>query len=348
LAPSSVEPQAMLAGIYLGSGDYDRAAQADSRWRQLSADNPVAADLVAAQIYLQRPRRDPQAAIAALAPSLSAPLSQQQKDTVLSLYCRALVGAGRADEAARLLQPLLSGSRSWRLLWLELAGAGQKDANAAIAWINQVAPLMSDAIEEQVALARAWYEVGTRFDLASAVEKSRDLCKPLIDSANAGAPAWMCFALATQYLGDYAAAEHAFRQVLAGAPHSPDARNDLAYVLWLRGRNEDLPEAQRLAESAVAAAPNVASFYDTLARIQSRASQTDAAIKSFHTALQKDPASLEAMIGLADLLCKDSSRRPEAKGLVAEINRRLKASPPLSSPLRKQFDEVRSAVAESI
>lgn len=346
IAPAAVEPQALLAAVYFDSSDWDRSGDAIARWRALSSESPLAADLMAARIDLQRPHPDPQAAIQLLAPYLSASLSQPQKDTILSLYTHALAASGRSDEAARLLQPLLPGSRYWRLLWLELAGAGQKDLTSATAWIEQVRPLIQlDAPQERAALARAWYGIGVQFDSSAALANARDLLQPIVAAPDASGPVWMLWAMTTQSLGDYTAAEQGYRQVLKLAPASADAQNDLAYVLWLRGRGQDLPEARRLAEAAVAASPAVASFYDTLARIQAQSGQTELAIKSFRTALQKDPGSLEAMIGLGDLLSKDTSRRGEAKVLIMEVDQRLKSSPPLSSPLRKQFDGVRSALA---
>ena len=151
--------------------------------------------------------------------------------------------------------------------------------------------------------------------------------------------------MTAQALGDFATAEAGYRKALALAPKSPATQNNLAYVLWLRGREQDMGEAQRLAEAAVAAAPENASFYDTLARVQAANGLQEAAVRTFHTALQKDPGSIEAMIGLADLLSKDQSRRDEVKDLLLQVNRLLPNAPPLSKPLRKQLDDLKSTVA---
>ncbi|HEX4795424.1 MAG TPA: hypothetical protein VH370_16630 [Humisphaera sp.] len=349
ISPAASEPQALLTSIYVETRDWSRATEAVNRWRELSGDAPAPADLMAARIALYQPRRDPRAAIARLTPYLNAPLSQQQKDTALSLYARALIGAGRADEAAQLLQPLVGVSKAWRMAWLNLSDAGHKNRDAALAWINQVAPLVQhEAPDESLALAKAWYETATQFDSTADLQSCRDVLHALIDTDAASGEAWMLWGMASQTLGDYDAAIDGFRHATIALPTSADAKNDLAYVFWLRGHATDLPEAQRLAEAAIAIAPNIASFYDTLARIQAQEGQPDAAIKTFRTALAKDSTSVEAMIGLADLLARDTFHRNEARNLVSEINRRLKLGPSLSSPLRKQYESARTAVAESM
>ncbi|MDB5290103.1 MAG: tetratricopeptide repeat protein, partial [Phycisphaerales bacterium] len=171
--------------------------------------------------------------------------------------------------------------------------------------------------------------------------------KPLIAKSDAKPQVWLLAAVAAQAQGDYPAAEEAFRHVLRANPQSPDSQNDLAYALWLKGRAEDLAEARKLAEAAVAAQPMNASFYDTLARVQAKSGDRKSAIGSFRAALEKDPNSLEAMIGMADLLLQEPGRRDEAKDLVAQIKRLMEASPPLSAVLRQQYQSVRDAVAGS-
>ena len=108
--PASPAPANMLAHIYLAIGDYFHAAEADERWRRRSADNPLEADLLGAQIALRQPRRNAPRALELLAPYVNASLADAQKSQVLAMYCSALITSGHSDEAAKLLQPLVVNS----------------------------------------------------------------------------------------------------------------------------------------------------------------------------------------------------------------------------------------------
>lgn len=346
--PTSPAPSSMLAHIYLAMGDYFHAAEADERWRRRSADNPLEADLLGAQIALRQPRRDAPHALELLAPYVNASLADGQKSQVLAMYCSALIASGRSDEAAKLLQPLVVNSPRWRITWLSLTSAGHKDLDSASQWVTQIQPLISrQSPSEELALADAWFEVGIQFDSAQALLAARDLLKPIISRADASGEQWLLWGNTNQSLGDLPAAEAGYRKAMMLAPKSPDAKNDLAYVLWLENRDQDQAEALKLAEAAVAAEPGNANFYDTLARVQASNGLQDAATHSFRTALQKDPGSVEAMIGLADLLSKDQTRRSEVKDLLLQVNRLLPNVPPLSKPLQKQLEGLRSTVARA-
>ncbi|HWE94420.1 MAG TPA: tetratricopeptide repeat protein [Tepidisphaeraceae bacterium] len=346
--PNDPEPQRLLTGIYADNGEWSKAAEAAHLWRQRSPDQPMAADLMLAQIYLRQPHKDGPAAVGLLEPYAKASVPPEKKELALRLYARALLLSGRQADAAELLKPLLARSATWRVAWLEMTDAGHTDAQGASAWIAQVAPLASkDSVEEQYALAKAWYTAGTQYDSPKALDAARDVVKPLIAQPDAKPQVWLLAAVTAQGQGDYVSAEEAFRHVVRANPKSPDAQNDLAYALWLRGRPEDLVEAQKLAQAAVAAQPTTASFYDTLARVQAKAGDRKSAIATFRTALEKDPNSLEAMIGMADLLTQEPGKRDEARDLVAQIKRLMEASPPLPTVLRQQYQAVRDAIAGS-
>jgi tetratricopeptide (TPR) repeat protein len=347
-SPNDPEPQRLLTGIYFSSGEWSKAAEAARLWRQRAPSQSMQADLMLAQIYLRQPHKDGPAAVSLLEPYAKAQVPAEKKEIPVRLYARALMLSNREPEAAELLKPMLAGSSTWRVAWLDLTDAGHKDADAASAWIAQVAPLTSrDSVEEQYALAKAWCLVGTQLDSPKALDSARDVIKPLVARSDAKPQVWLLAAVTAQAQGDFAAAEEAFRHVIRANPQSPEAQNDLAYVLWLKGRTEDLPEARKLAEAAVAAQPMNASFYDTLARIQAKTGDRKSAIGSFRAALERDPNSLEAMIGIADLLLQEPGKRDEAKDLVAQIKRLMDASPPLSAVLRQQYQTVRDAIAGS-
>src|SRR5665213_1971540 len=344
-SPASPEPHQLLTGIYLNSGEWSKAEEEALLWRQRAVERPYAPDLALARIFLKEPKRQPAGALRLLLPYVSGPDAAQSRRPAVELYARALIMEGRSADAAELLKPLALKSREWRIAWLELASE-QKAYDDASAWINQLVALSPpESGPERYQLANAWYNVGVQFGAAKALESARPLVDALLKASDCPPETWLLKALVSQAQGDFLAAEKAYRQVLATNPKSADAENDLAYLLWLKGRAEDLPEARKRAELAVAARPDVASYYDTLARIQARSGDHAAAADNFRTALTKDPNSLEAMIGLADLLSKDPKGREQAKDLFERIQRLVQSNPPLSPALRQQFQVVRDALA---
>jgi tetratricopeptide (TPR) repeat protein len=282
------------------------------------------------------------------------------------VYGKALVASGRAAEAARLLRPLLEQAEDARLVWMGLAAA-HKDEAAAVAWLDQVAPLVpADAADEQLTLAAAWHAVGNATGSAAAYGKARDLLRRLVDrpdAANISADAWDLLARNALELAEYDDAVRGWQQAAkAGSTKNggtknggtkpgdadPGLSNNLAYALLLRGKAGDLPEAERLAKQAVAGSPATSGFHDTLARVYSRLGRRPEAIAEFRTAIEKDRDNVEPLVGLADELARGNqkSESSEARTLLTQINRTVGAagSPPLSTPVRKQLESVRAAL----
>jgi predicted Zn-dependent protease len=138
----------------------------------------------------------------------------------------------------------------------------------------------------------------------------------------------------------------AHRAVLAANPQMPEAKNNLAYVLMLRGKSEDLSEAKRIADEAVAAKPDNATFRDTLARIDIRAGNRDAAAAEFRAALRSEPYHVEARLGLADILAS-TNQHDEGRILLASLEKDLRLSPAALPPhLAGQLESVRKALAK--
>ncbi|HSZ56103.1 MAG TPA: tetratricopeptide repeat protein [Tepidisphaeraceae bacterium] len=347
--PDDPEPLRLLCAVQSAAGNWDAVRQAASQWRTLLGGNTLEADLALARAELRQTRPDPDAAIAHLSPHMAAGATPQARQAALPDYCAALIGAGRAPQAAALLEPDLKDSSPTRLLWLELAAAAHKDADAALAWMAQVVPLIpTDSIQEKLALADAWEHIGTRFDSQAAHESARDALKPIVQDSAAPAQAWSLWAAVNQSLDNLPEAEHGWRQYLQSNPADPRVMNNLAYMLLLEGGPSQLAEAEHLATSAVAADPSTSTFYDTLARIQLRLGKRDDAVKNFRAALDRNPANIEAMIGLADVLQSRPQDREEARSLLTRIDAALRAGTPIATPLRKQLDRVKSAITSSL
>ncbi|MCL4685933.1 tetratricopeptide repeat protein [Myxococcota bacterium] len=84
--------------------------------------------------------------------------------------------------------------------------------------------------------------------------------------------------------GEHAEAIELLEQVLADAPQRAGAKNDLAYLLAVEGR--DLERALQLAQEARGALPDSAAIADTLGFVMLRRGLPDAALAQFRSALE--------------------------------------------------------------
>jgi len=344
------EPRALklLFQTQAAQGNWQAARATALRWRAASAANPLEPDLEIAQTYLQQPDADAASALKQLDAYVQDDAPEPRKLAATPLYCRALLLAGRPDEAAARLQPLLATSPRWAGVWTELAGSA-KDAAAASQWLKRLAPLLSaDSQPQQIALADAWQRVGSRFDSTAAFDSARDILRPMVAQPHPPAVAWRVWALANQLSGNLSEAERGWRALVDAEPKDASARNNLAYVLLLEGRKERLAEAESLSQQAIAAAPDASTFYDTLARIQAQLGNASDATKNFRVALAKDPNDIEAMVGLADELQSQPSGREEARSLLTRINAMVDGGTPLMQPIRKQLEHVKTALSSSV
>lgn len=341
--PQSPRAQQTLAQISLTLGRWDQAEQAAILWRKAAPSEAAAADLALAQVYLSRPNADAGLAAELLKPFATSPGAPAQNPMAVALYARALIVSDQAGSANELLKPLLT-TADWRMRWLELSGF-HASVEAARAWIETVAgDVPADALDEQLSLARAWYAVGSRFDSSAALDHAARLLKGLVAAHGDSAQGWLLLALTYQAQQNFDAALDAHRVVLKLQPQSANAMNNVAYALWMRGHLDDNPEALQWANAAIAADPSDSTFYDTLARIQARAGDTSLAVSTFRAAIEKDPDNVEAMIGLADLLCHNDSTRAQARELMGIINAKLKQNRQLAPMLRRQYQNVVSSL----
>lgn len=343
--PDEVEAIRLVAAVYSATGRWAELRDSALTWRRLTPEQPLEADLLVARAMLNS--NDAGAAAQRLAPYAREEAAKGEKANaeVLDLYARALIAGGKSEEAAALLEPLARQSTAGRRLWLELAGAFRSEATDAAAWISRIEPLVSkDAPQERRDLATAWYVVGREFDDAQALTHSKTIAQPLTTAdGDAAADAWMILASCDEARGDLESAERGYRQSQKLRPGQPAVLNNLAYVLLTRGGEARLAEAQEFVSAAIAGAPGVASFHDTLARIEAKRGRLDAAVTAFRRALALDPKSLEAMIGLVDVLSQ-SGRRDEARTQLAQIDNTLHITPRLPANLQAQLDAVRASL----
>ena len=278
-------------------------------------------DINIALTYLEQPTPDPLAALRQLERYMGDGVPGVQSNAATPAYCRA--SRIRTDRRCRQ-SSASAGNKSprWYAVWFELATLGAKDADAAADWLKRVEPSIgADATLLRIALAGAWEQVGQKFDSTTAHETALAQLKPITAKAPVPATAWWQWAIVNQSLANLVEAERGWDEYLKLNPKEPQGLNNLAYILFLDGDVAKLPRAEDLAMQAVAAYPDVSTFYDTLGRIEFRLGKTAGAIKNFRIALEKDPNDLDAMIGLADSLQSDPAGREEAPG-TAQSNQR--------------------------
>jgi tetratricopeptide (TPR) repeat protein len=347
-SPNDPEPSRLLFVAQCAAGNWPAARSAADRLRQMVGSNTLPVDLEIAQTYLRQPTPDPNAAMKQLDPYVADTASDAIKQAATATYCRALILAGRSDEAAARLKPMLDKSPQWPIVWMELA-ADQKSADAATAWLKDVIPSLSaDSIQQQIALAAAWEQIGERYEVSPAHEAARHTLQPIIARPPVPALAWRLWGEVNHSLGNLQEAEHGRQELLKLDPKNPNSQNDLAYTLLLEGGADRLTKAESLATAAIAARPDVSTFYDTLARILLQTGRTDEAIKNFRIAVEKDSNDVDAMIGLAEVLQSRPANRDEAKELLSRINTLVDRGASLTPDVRKQLDHLRSGLSLSI
>jgi tetratricopeptide (TPR) repeat protein len=332
-------------------GKLDRAA-ADARlWLARSADNPRPARLAVAEIEVAR--GNAKGAIDVLAPVTPQLIEYPRRDIAASsALLRAYAAAGRADEAQKILQPLLPSDRVWRMLWLQIASLDLRDTALGAKWIGIAEPMIGEEVE-RIAMADAWCHLAARTsgkETTAAYEAAAKVLDGIVARQDAPADAIIVRGMVCERAGDIKGAEELYRRALRLQPKRPETLNNLAYLILEQHENGaavNLSEAKAMADQAVRLAPTNASFLDTLARIQFRGGDRDAAIASFQRALSLDPQSLDAMLGLATAMM-DAGQRNAAANLLPQIELALKTRPNLSPQLRKELDALRATTKASL
>jgi Flp pilus assembly protein TadD len=217
------------------------------------------------------------------------------------------------------------------------------DAVAASRWIKEAEPMLADD-NEQLVLGEAWYRLAVRTNAPGALDAAAKAIDVLVAKPQPAPEAMLMRAMIADRAGDSKAAEINYRRTLKLKPQQPEALNNLAYTLLINGG--DLQEARALATKAVELQPGTASFRDTLARVQLKCNERDAAVATFKKAIELEPKNLEAMIGLAGALL-DSGQRDSAINLMSRIDELLKSKPPMTPELRRELETVRATAKAS-
>jgi tetratricopeptide (TPR) repeat protein len=343
--PDDADAARLATNVYRQARDWRHMESAAAQWRARSLEHPLEADVAIAEARIAA--GNPAGAVAQLAPhAASASALPEANGNLITTYARALAAAGRESDAKALLEPLLDKSPAWRTAWLDIANENVPDGKAAVAWLETVSShVPRDNAAERLALARAWHLVGSRWQRPEGHLRAKEILVPMSLAPDADMGVYLVLASALQASGDLDAAEKNYRKALSLQPDNAAAQNNLAYLLLTR-ENADLGEAETLAGKAVAAAPNVASFHDTLARVRFKSGDQRRALESFQRALSIDPDHIEALIGKASVLAA-MGQRAAVRDLLQQIDAALPRKPQLSPELKRELELARNTLSAS-
>jgi Flp pilus assembly protein TadD len=299
-SPASAEIAQLAAKVLAASGDYRQAIVAASRWRELSLNDPLAADLFIAAMHLRL--NDVAAASSQIMPHLeSARAKPDAYRDVLLIQARILMKQGQASEADKLIWPYVTNtSPEWRKAWLDLVLSINSSPSLAAEWLDRVEKVIPESsVDERVMLAQLWQELGRQANSNEYKQKAKTILTQL--SAQSGKSAQVLFTSGAleENSGNLKEAEKLYRQAIEVQPSFPAAQNNLAMVIM--SLDGDLVEAAALAAKAVQAAPQVAAFHDTLAQIQAKSKDYKSAIATITKATQLEPANPAWQINLATI-----------------------------------------------
>lgn len=343
--PTSPEPARVAARALAAQGRWPEALSAAQQWHQReggSAAAPVAAMLAAAHLALG----DPSAGLKDLEPHVQAAVhNPKQNEFVLPLYLQARVALNQPREAADVVASPLPQSAPLRSAWMQLAGQFIPDITIAESWLMQVEPMIDpSSVPERVMLAESWRALANRTKLPAHAEAAarvmEEAARELQSAPRSTAEEWEAMGMLYEAAGKHDAAEPCYRRALSLVPDSPLAANNLAMILTKRGGNLD--EALSLAQRAALHRDDLrcGSFLDTLATVQFRLKQYDAAASSLAEAVKLNPQNLDWQIRLARALL-EAGRRDQAEARLDLVEQQANSSNQLSSASRDELARLR-------
>lgn len=316
--PNEIEPALLAAEALAAKGDWIGALSAGRQWRQRSPSNPDAADLfiATAQIGLDRSSE----ALETIRPYLAdAEQDPTQYSPIVANQARALIKSGQESEAAALLQPRLELAGAWRMLWLQLALLDLPNDTLAVEWLDTVAPhIPTDALDEHLTLANAWFSLAQRTKSPAHQQKAQALIETLAQRPDVDGKTVFALAVSQEVDGNVAAAETNYLRALELDPNLTPAKNNLAmrYVT----DHKKLDEALKLAQEIVAAVPSNANYHDTLSQVYEQLGNLDAATKAAQQAAQLQPKNPQWISRVEQLEVAKGQENPDARPLEPSVN----------------------------
>lgn len=297
--PSSAAALDALGVAELAAGNHNQARQAFS---QLAVLQPKDAGPLIRLSQVSLASKDATGALAQLTKALT--LQPTHMDAQVQMVA-LLAKMGRYERAlaqARSAQTAVPADPAGWMLEGDLLNGKRDFVGAAAAYRKGLAKARVGA--SAVKLHRA-LEDAARLKEAEQLEKEWRAERPQDPVFN--------YYLGDRYLalGELDAAADLYRSVLKVVPKDPASLNNLAWILAQQGK----PEAQELAERAVAEAPKSAPALDTLAEIHARAGRMDRAVALQRQAVELAPNQPMMRLRLAGYLVKDKQSPAARKEL---------------------------------
>ena len=303
---SPIDPrlQLILASLLFEGERYSEAIPAYREWIEMAPDRRL--EGVAAIALCELSRGRPQAAVNELAP-FRREIEQSGRDSEVALLAQSLAAAGRPGDARSVIGNRGEQDGRWWSEMLRIAGLmPAAETSARREWIREAESKGGDALSGD-AVASAWFELAVVSNAAADIETAGQRLESQLGSDDS-AERLAQLAVIRELQGDLSASEAAYRSALTLAPENPVILNNLAYIIHKQpGR---AAEAVALAERAVAVAPGVPNFADTLGQALLAAGRPEDALKTFSDAIRASGELAMLQIGQAEA--------HEALGQVAE------------------------------
>ncbi len=295
--PTAIEPAALATNAFATNGDWEQALSYSKVWRNRAASNPLPPDLAIADSLIKLGRHAE--AIAVLQPYVGGFADDPQSRLPAIFHMAEAQSLQHSDEAAAAtLAPALSGKPELWAVWLDYSLA-RLPAETTWAWL-----LRAEASPEARAPVLVWTIARDR---ATVLSTRNDPNAPaaratMIEAAGSDAAHMLDAAMVCERGNDTKMAATLYRKALISGGDVPATRNNLAMAI-VREKG-DLNEAVALTEAAIAKAPQVAAFHDTLASVRVARGELDQAQTSLKTAIDLDPAAVQWWIHLAEVQMK--------------------------------------------
>ncbi len=287
--PNAVQAQRLAAEALAAAGRWDEVLAVSQRWRQQSVDDTVTPDLMIAEANLRL--GNIQDAAVPLKPYLKKATDQPMEHApIIVLHARTLIATDNTRKAEALLAPLLDSAPIWRATWMRLATQSIRDPDTSAAWLDKIEPhVPADHFDERAALVQSWEALATQANSRQYHQRAKHMIDQIVQEPEANAHCWLIHGVMSETATQPGRAEASYRKALELDGNLHVAKNNLAMLLIQREGH--LEEALELARAAVAAWPENPSYHDTLALVQAKSRDYNAALDSIKTAIDLDPTN---------------------------------------------------------
>lgn len=332
--PTNSDAAALAVAALLAADDPQSALGAARRWRELTDENPLPADLAisAAELALRNPG------------AANRQLRQYVKGgsvptPVLLLLTQAQLAEGETKSAwmnASGLwknQPALRTRLLASIIDASYGTTGGSARDQAFELLDRMDKELAADANDHFLLAQSFARLGDEHGGDNAYARTIEIVKSLDKDGKLPTAARVLLAEVYRRQQNFTDAEAQYRAALAEDANSAVVRNNLADLLVRRdGSRKDAAaarEAADLARAAIAADPRKGAFYDTLGRALEALGQSDAALASYEKAIQLQGDTIETLVAYGSLL-KQTDRKRELAAVLLKLESLLPAGETLA------------------